>query len=366
MAIRPDKIDRLKAQLMNAGIQQTNNPLFQVINQLIDAIKELINESNTGSGGGNVTNEIFNNIFQISDGDSGGGDGEIGPPGVRGIDGITGPIGPAGPVTQGPMGLDGVDGDEGMAIPGPIGATGATGATGPVGPPSFSFYFEDGPSGEDGMPIPGAVGANGSSSGQAWEGNIIGCWGDGDPHTLLQFLQNGNETSATPTQLTTSIARVAYFRLNTAITVNRIRWYGLGATTTIFHVAIYRASDNVRISADNNITTTANAWNSHSDTFTLSANVLYYVAVSVDSTGTTPGPASWMDTTTALSGSIQILPTDWPGNLDADAAIISPFGFGQAVVTVGVLPDPGNAPTVRTATWTGGMYAIFLDANSAA
>ena len=37
-----DKIDRLKSQLLTSGLQQQNNPLYQVINTLIDSTKQLI------------------------------------------------------------------------------------------------------------------------------------------------------------------------------------------------------------------------------------------------------------------------------------------------------------------------------------
>lgn len=41
-------LKRLKAQLLTSGLQQTNNALFQVINQLIDALTDSLG---TGSGG---------------------------------------------------------------------------------------------------------------------------------------------------------------------------------------------------------------------------------------------------------------------------------------------------------------------------
>jgi hypothetical protein len=152
-------IDRLKSQLLISGLQQKDFALFQVINQLIDRVKQLqslIGSSSSGGSGGGSSIITINTIgFPGSDGNDGAdGDTIIGPPG---IDGIIGPTGPMGAITLGPMGLDGIDGDEGMPIPGPIGLTGATGPIGPTGPPAYAFIYDEGPQGEDGFPgIPGA------------------------------------------------------------------------------------------------------------------------------------------------------------------------------------------------------------------
>jgi len=48
MAVSPD-LDRLKSQLLTSGLQQTNNPLYQVINQLINSIKQLQAFTSSGS-----------------------------------------------------------------------------------------------------------------------------------------------------------------------------------------------------------------------------------------------------------------------------------------------------------------------------
>lgn len=131
MAIAPNKIDRLKSQLLTSGISQQNNALYQVINQLIDALKELITEFNTfsggsGGGGGSATNitEIINN-YMLMQGSSEGSEGDMGPQGIQGINGIDGITGSAGPITIGPMGIDGQDGDDGWPIPGPAGVIGS-------------------------------------------------------------------------------------------------------------------------------------------------------------------------------------------------------------------------------------------------
>ena len=50
------QLDRLKAQLLTSGLSQKNQPLFQVINQLIDAVRQGFTETDNaisgGSGGG--------------------------------------------------------------------------------------------------------------------------------------------------------------------------------------------------------------------------------------------------------------------------------------------------------------------------
>ena len=193
------------------------------------------------------------------------------------------------------------------------------------------------------------------------QSHIIACAGDGNPNLALATIQI-ESAAPTPTNITISQGRVSYFKLKEPITVVAIRWYGVGATTAIYHIAIYRASDNVRMSADNNPNTTLNAWDTVADSFTLAADTLYYVVVSADTTGTTAGIAALGATTISTAGQIRALPTAWPGNLDWDNNFITSYAFAVVAVTSGVLPDPGNAPTAFAANLTGGMPAIFLDA----
>lgn len=155
------RLGKLQSTLLTSGLQQSNQPLYQVISQLIDAIiasNEAVVSGSSGSGGTGATGAQGPMGPPGIDGDS-GSDGDIGPPGIRGIDGITGAQGP-----QGPPGLEGDIGPEGdfWPIPGPQGPTGNTGATGPQGPIGLP--------GEDGIPedpwiIPGPQGPAGSSGG---------------------------------------------------------------------------------------------------------------------------------------------------------------------------------------------------------
>lgn len=208
----------------------------------------------------------------------------------------------------------------------------------------------------------------GGGAAPAWKGAIVGAWGDGDPGQMLILMQQGPDViNPTPTNIAVTVARIAYFSLDTAITVNKIRWYGVGAVSAIYHVAIYRNSDSARITADIEITTTANAWNSvAAGGVTLAANTLYFIAVSADTTGTTAGIRAMTPTFIAATSLISALPTAWPGNLDIDAASpkIAPFGFAQFAVTAGALPATAPTRAVQAA-WVGGMPAFFLDNNNA-
>jgi len=154
--------------------------------------------------------------------------------------------------------------------------------------------------------------------------------------------------------------------LDTALTVNRIRWYGIGAVTGVYHVAIYRNSDGARMTADLEITTALNAWGSVSVSggVALAANTLYFIALSADTTGTTAGIRSFGPTFVAATSLIGVIPTSWPGNLALAAAKTPPNCYAQFAVTAGVLPATAPARSVQAA-WTGGMGAFFLDNNSA-
>lgn len=166
-------IDRLKSQLLTSGIQRENFALFQVIDQLIESLRNQINAFDAAIGGGTgggsgsllgasyLTKDIEGGLpnskqviagsgIQFNDAgnrrvisvaipfgmDSGGEseEGSIGPPGR---DGSTGPAGPAGSNAVAFMyGYDGEDGEDGLpGLPGSQGFTGSAGLTGPAGAP---------------------------------------------------------------------------------------------------------------------------------------------------------------------------------------------------------------------------------------
>jgi hypothetical protein len=186
-----------------------------------------------------------------------------------------------------------------------------------------------------------------SLGGDPWASSVIACARDGNPNYVLNQMQLAGTVAPTPT-------------------VNRVRWYGVGAVTGVYTMAIYRLSDLARISEQFTLTTTANAWNSAApaSSFTLTAGVPYFVAVGANATGTTAGIGALGGTVAATTGQIQTAPGALPGNLDADVGDISSYRF-QFAVTTGAMPATA-ATLAAQAAWTGGMPAFFLDNNSAA
>ena len=66
------KLDRLKSQLMTSGLQQKDNSLFQVINQLIDALRQFeisitgITATSSSSGGGLINSSYLTDSDESS------------------------------------------------------------------------------------------------------------------------------------------------------------------------------------------------------------------------------------------------------------------------------------------------------------
>lgn len=200
-----------------------------------------------------------------------------------------------------------------------------------------------------------------SLPGDPWAGGIIACMRDGNPNYALNQMQLAGNVAPTPTNITTSIARCELFRPAYDITVNNIRWYGVGAVTGIYNVAIYRYSDRARMSEQWTITTAVSTWGSAvaATPFTLLAGVPYFVAVSANNTGTTAGIGAIGGTVAAATGQIASLPTALPGSLNLDSGKISSYRF-QFAVTTGTLPV--TAPSLAAqAPWAGGMPAFWLD-----
>jgi hypothetical protein len=109
----------------------------------------------------------------------------------------------------------------------------------------------------------------------------------------------------------------------------------------------------------------ADAWGAAGSSLgvALAAGVLYFVAVSVNTTGTTAGPAAMGATTAAGTGSIQTAPQSLPGNLAAGAGYLNGYEF-QFATSGGALPATAPTLAAHAAAWTGGMPAFFLDANN--
>lgn len=194
-----------------------------------------------------------------------------------------------------------------------------------------------------------------------WYGVLAGAAFDGDPGHLIYEVQRGSTIAATPTNITTSVARCSLFCLPFDLSVNRIRYYGVGATTNVFRVAIYRFSDLARLTAELPMTTTANTWG-NVDTggaISLTKDTCYFIACSVNATGTTAGPACMGTTVAATTGRIQTAPAALPGSMAIGSGYMGHYQF-QFAVTAGALPNPAGTPEAQAA-WTGGMPAFWLD-----
>jgi hypothetical protein len=219
-----------------------------------------------------------------------------------------------------------------------------------LGPNASLFYTE-----ESGFFIESSV----VSSPPSWGSKVLGCC-IADPGMQMLHMQRGSNVAATPTNIGTTVARCSLFIPPVAITANRLRWYGVGAVTSIYTVALYRYSDLARLSSAFTITTAANAWGSVDlGGIALSAGVPYFVACSANTTGTTAGIGCIGTTVAATTGQVAIAPGSLPGNLGVGNNYLGAYWF-QFAVTAGALPNPAAALAAQAA-WTGGMPAFWVD-----
>ena len=195
---------------------------------------------------------------------------------------------------------------------------------------------------------------------QDWYGKLYAAYGRCDPQQLLSMATMSGTVAATPTNISTTVARIAYFRPPADITVANVRYFGVGATTSLYHVAIYNGDTLARLTADTAFSTTAATWGVAISglSLTLTTNQLYFIAVSAANTGTTAGILCMGATQAATTGTIGVLPKSWPGSLAVSSNYMG--GFAQFAVTAGALPDPA-ATIAAQAAWTGGMPLFFLD-----
>lgn len=200
-------------------------------------------------------------------------------------------------------------------------------------------------------------------SARAWETQLISSVGlsDCDPASALYELQRAGNVAATPTNISTSVARCSLFRPPSDITINTIRYYGVGAVAgNVYRCAIYRYSDLSRLIAEQAFSTSANAWDIAATglALALTAGELYFMATAVNTTGTTAGVACIGGTVAATTGQIQAAPQALPGLLDPSLGYLDSYFF-QFAVTTGALPS--TAPTLAAqAAWTGGMPIYLL------
>lgn len=193
-----------------------------------------------------------------------------------------------------------------------------------------------------------------------WYGVLAGAAFDGDPGHLIYEVQRASTVAATPTNIGTSVARCSLFCLPFDLTVNRIRCFGVGATTNVYRCAIYRYSDLARLTAEHAFTTAVDTWvNIDTGAISLSKDTPYFIACSVNATGTTAGVVCMGTTVAATTGRINTAPGSLPGSMAIGSGYMGHFQF-QFAVTTGALPNPAAAPAAQAA-WTGGMPAFWLD-----
>ncbi len=141
-------LSRLQSNLLNTGLQNKDNPLFQVLTQLIKALQSInkdLASITTNTSNTQVITNIFQTIGSISESDSSGDDGLV-IPGPRGLDGISNVPGPTGPMGAIIFADAGEDGDIFPPIQGNQGNPGTTGSQGPIGPsivPGDEIYEEN-------------------------------------------------------------------------------------------------------------------------------------------------------------------------------------------------------------------------------
>jgi|SRR5262245_40965 len=142
MAITSNTLVRLKSQLLTSGIQEKNQPLFQVINLLIDGVLQgfgQVNEQVFAPSGGSGSPGISSGTFITYGNDSATlpQSAQLLPgAGIRfNLNGRLLTISAAIP-----LGLDGQDGKDGEI--GPPGIQGKVGPVGPIGPPGFDAACE--------------------------------------------------------------------------------------------------------------------------------------------------------------------------------------------------------------------------------
>lgn len=202
----------------------------------------------------------------------------------------------------------------------------------------------------------------GGTQTRPWYGQLAGCFGNGDPGDLMARVQAAGNVAPTPTNITTSIARCSAFMLPFDLTVNRIRAYGVGATTTVYRVALYRMSDLARLTSELAFTTASATWVSIGSALavSLSKDTMYFIACSVNATGTTAGCSAFGGTVAATTGQVATVPASLPGSMALGSTnYMSDYQF-QFAVTTGALPNPA-ATLAAQAAWTGGCPAFWLD-----
>ncbi|MBI5793571.1 hypothetical protein HZA87_00580 [Candidatus Uhrbacteria bacterium] len=203
----------------------------------------------------------------------------------------------------------------------------------------------------------------GGGSNPPWAGVLHATMGDGNSIYVARSMEVLNTVAGpTPTGIGTTVARCVGYRSAYAITVNRVRLLGVGATTNLYKFAVYpRGTGAARLWESGTVTSAANTWLSISAAtpFSLSANTDYWFCVSAVTTGTTAGFRSMP----APINTIQYNADNSPlGNRSLGLPV-----FVQFAVTAGAFP--ATLPAVVAAAYAGGSTGsvpfAFFDNSSA-
>lgn len=202
--------DRLLTQLNNTQLATKDNPLYQVLKQLINDLIKLNNAINAINSGDITNTTIINEqIFQIVQGDE-GNDGDIGPPGIRGIDGAIGPTGPEGPPFPALIYLESDLPEDVLPIPGPQGPQGVAGATGAQGEQSIGFVLHEDCDADPDIIMIGSSGG-GSSPWELIEARVCSASANED----FINLSNYSEIIVFCKNITKAVSGILQFRVST-------------------------------------------------------------------------------------------------------------------------------------------------------
>lgn len=210
-----------------------------------------------------------------------------------------------------------------------------------------------------------------AKTGVPWSGHIAGAYEDGNPNRMLALLNRmynpTTPTNPTPTNITTSVARISYFVLPFDLTVNKLRYFSVGTVASAYSVAIYRFSDLARLTAQIDFDTPGvSQWAAAGSSLNLSLvkDTAYFLAVSVRATGGTAGVMSFTASSDATRPMALVLPSAGAGNLAIGSNYVGGGQLGQFAVTTGALPTTAATLAVQ-GVWTGGMPGFFLDNSNA-
>lgn len=206
------------------------------------------------------------------------------------------------------------------------------------------------------------TGGGGGSSAQAWEGQLHVAWGNGEPdmREILWSFSNSAVSVAgpTPTGVGTGVGRLVRFRFKTALTVNRVRVWGIAAVSNLYTLAIYQGT--TRVFMQDPLNTTANAWTSLAASFTVPADTVMWLGLGAKAVGTTSGIRSTAAPISGvLNGNVAL-----PGNIDNHVHA----KFAQVALTLGAWPTtlPALAAPGFVGGSTGTLPIVFLDNNGVA